>query len=111
MLEFKPVRKVGGYESSTTDWAIRYHETEVPTKPAAFALECVMKWGMVQGADGGEDSQGRAKLKLMDVGEVVDRAVEMSETIFAAIRDKGWMVDAGTIEEIEAELFPEEKDS
>jgi len=97
----KPAR----YETLPT---VRKHENELLELEARVAIEFVTKWGMVAGMPDGEDSSGRAKLRLSTPEEVVERACVISELLFAEIRKrKDWVVDIPSIEAVKA-MFPEE---
>lgn len=63
------------------------HET------AELAKGLLERWGLVAGAPGGEDSCGRAKLRLMTPEELVDRAFETAERFMAIAREKGLLLD------------------
>jgi len=77
------------------------HETEALTIEARLAATLVERWGMVAGTDGGEDSQGRAKLKLQSPTEVVARACETAELLMAEIRRRKWFVEVPPWDEIQ----------
>lgn len=66
-------------------------EMVITTREAQAVLVFLERWGMVQGMDGGEDSAGRQRMKLMPPEEVVDRAVAVAELAFARLREKGWI--------------------
>ena len=79
--------------------AIAVWETEVLNNEGRLAIDLVRWWGMVQGKDDGEDSTRRAKLALMPVSEVVDRACEMADLAFVEFRKRGWTAITPTFEE------------
>jgi UTP-glucose-1-phosphate uridylyltransferase len=58
----------------------------------AMAIDLVIKWGMVAAVCDGEDSCGRAKLRLMTPDELVDRAMETARQLTKALTDTGHMV-------------------
>lgn len=66
------------------------HETEQPIFQARLAIALVERWGMVSGAEDGEDSTGRAKGRRLTPQEVVDRACETAEKLTDAIRSRDW---------------------
>lgn len=72
---------------------VMVHDTEVMNNEARFVLVLLEKWGMIQGTDDGEDSAGRAKIRMMTVDETVDRAIDMSQAAFTAMRARGWIVE------------------
>lgn len=87
---------------------MKYEKPKVDSHSAGFrsglhanlALSFVEKWGMVQGAsDGTEDSAGRAKLVLMPVEEVVNRAASMAEQIVAELERREWISPSVPFEE------------
>ena len=79
---------------------IMVHEREIPDLEAKIAISLVEKWGMVSGAEGGEVSTGRAKLRLMTPHEVVDRACETAEALVAELRTRKWFVAVAPYGEI-----------
>ena len=62
----------------------------------AFAIEMLYRWGLVMGAEDGEDSAGRMKTNPMPPMEVVIRACEIATCAYAEFKSKGWIV---TVEE------------
>lgn len=88
---------VNQYQTDTPQFTL--HDTEAPNFEARLAIALVEKWGMVSGVEGGEDSSGRAKLRLMTPGEVVERAVATSELLAKTIREKNWMTIIPSFEE------------
>jgi hypothetical protein len=82
---------------------LEIHNTEVATEEALFIRECIGRWGMVAGMPNGEDSAGRQQLRLATEEELVERAVKITELMFAAIRQKGYVLSVPTLAEIEAE--------
>lgn len=75
------------------------HETEAPNFEARLAINLVERWGMVSGTPDGEDTSGRAKLRLMTPAEVVERAITASELLASALREKKWMTPVPAWEE------------
>ena len=80
------------------------HRGELPTDEASFAMAILERWAMVQGQTDGEDSAGRARLKLMPVDEAVQRACDISESAYAAFRVRGWMLDVPSLNELEEHI-------
>lgn len=65
-----------------------------------LALELIEHWGMVAGVNNGEDTCGRARLDVMPVEEVVERAFAMAEQAYQALEARGWIKPvARTVEE------------
>ncbi len=67
---------------------------------AEMAILMLEKWGMVTGFDNGEDSAGRAKIGLMPVDQLIERAFTIAEAAYAEIERRGWSMEipAPTIE-------------
>jgi len=76
------------------------HDTEVPEQTAKLAFDLVARWGAVAGAPDGEDSSGRAKLRLQTPQELVERAFECAERAMAYARSHGHLVNIPGVEEV-----------
>ena len=75
-------------------------EKIVPTMKARLALCLIEKWGMIVcDPMHGEDSSGRARMRLMKPGEVVDRACETAEIAIDHMHSLGWFSDLPTPQE------------
>ncbi|WP_428418185.1 hypothetical protein [Methylibium sp.] len=85
------------------DKIVATYETEMPMAEAKFALELISRFGLIAGEDGGEDSAGRAKGRLMPVELVVTRSFEISMAAFAEARKRGLMLKIPDLDEINAE--------
>lgn len=68
---------------------VKIENLEVITPTASLAAALIEHWGMVAGADGGEDSHGRAKVRLLSPTEVVQRAFDTAELFEAEARKRG----------------------
>jgi len=55
------------------------HNTEVAEDEARLAFSLIERWGMISGVDDGEDSAGRAKIRLATPEELVARAFECAK--------------------------------
>ena len=77
---------------------------EIPGHEAEFALRCVERWAMVAGMPDGEDSAGRAKLRVMTVDELAERACDVAEVTFSMLRARGMMVTLPSQGELEGFL-------
>jgi hypothetical protein len=53
-----------------------------------FAREFISRWGMVAAVPDGEDSSGRAKVRLSTPEELVVRAFETAELFHKALEEK-----------------------
>lgn len=69
------------------------HETELLNQEARFACALVERWGLVAAMPDGEDSAGRAKMRLPTPQELSSRSCEMAAAIFAEFRSRGWTVE------------------
>ena len=97
-----PVRRNSYGETKLPSLVV--HRREQPTDEARFAMAILERWAMVQGQTDGEDSAGRSKLKLMPVDEAVRRACDISDGAYAAFRERGWMLDIPSLNELEEEI-------
>lgn len=70
--------------------AARLEYSEVVGAEAHLAQELIRAWGMVAAIGNGEDSAGRAKLRLQTPAELVDRATATAEAFFTEVRARGW---------------------
>ena len=75
---------------------VTFHKKTILDSKAEFATEMLIKWGMVTGVPDGEDSAGRAKLKVMPVDELVQRACETAEKAFTEFEKRGWILEVPT---------------
>ncbi len=85
---YEPLKQVIVYRKSMLD------------QRAELALLMIEKWGMVQGYPDGEDSAGRARIGLMPIGKLIDRAFECADAAYLEIERRGWSMEipAPTIE-------------
>lgn len=67
--------------------------TKILGTAGEMAKELISRWGMVSGIEDGEDTAGRAKLRLATVEEVVERACNASEAFCLEAEKRGWFVD------------------
>lgn len=86
---FKPIEKEG-YRGSTE---IIIHRSKILQPVAEFAAHLVERWGMVAGQPDGEDSAGRAKIRLATPQEMVARAFSAAELVFAEAEKRGLVLD------------------
>lgn len=78
------------------------HQSREFTHRARMATILIEKWGLVAGEPGGEDSAGRAKLKLMEPAEIVSRACTTADLAYSEFEKRGWFVETPTL----AEIYP-----
>ncbi len=78
---------------------IVYHSDRSPNMCARLAMEYVKEWGMIMAATDGEDSAGRAKLRIATPDEVTERACEVASLLLEKLERRGWLLKAPSIEE------------
>lgn len=71
---------------------------------AKFAMACVERWGMVAGMPDGEDSSGRAKLRLATPDELVNRACDLAARLSDEFSQRGWIGAVPSIEDLHEAL-------
>ena len=82
---------------------IAVHNDEISNPEALLTFALVERWGMIMGTPDGEDSSGRQKVRIMTASELVERACRVTEQVFMACRDLGWIRPGPTAEEFFAE--------
>ena len=68
------------------------HARTALTGPAVIAAQYVERWGMVAGMPDGEDSTGRQQLRLSTKNELVSRALDIAEELYAQADARGFLV-------------------
>ncbi len=94
-------------ERYTGNPSLMAHHSHALSQEASTMMEMLNRWGMVAAEDDGEDSSGRAKIKLSTPEALVRRACEMTERAYAICEEKGWLTKTPTLEEME-EMVKEE---
>lgn len=89
--EYKPYASIVLEESYLTKRSL-IHSLEAPNEEARFAMAMVERWGMVAAESNGEDSAGRASLRLQTPEELISRAFKVAELVFAEARNRGWVI-------------------
>jgi len=79
---------------------VMIHDTELFEEEFKMAIEMVHRWGMVAGVDAGEDSSGRAKVRLATPEEVVTRAFTCVNLLLQGARDRGLIVKVPDLSEL-----------
>jgi len=79
------------------------HNTELLEDEAKMAVDMVLRWGMVAVEPDGEDSLGRAKMRLTTPEELVERAFTVANLMFSKARASGLMFEAPHISEFSEE--------
>lgn len=73
------------------------HETENLDRVGEIAFDLIRTNGFLTGCPDGEDSQGRAKMKLLSPEDLVDRAFAIAETFMSVAKDREHIVTAPDI--------------
>jgi len=80
------------------------HNTEILEDEARLAFEMINRWGMVMAIPEGEDSAGRAMVRLATPDELVTRAFEVSHLAMKQAKIKKLIFKAPDIEKIYEDL-------
>ena len=99
------------YDAEVKGPRVSTHDTEHLDPRAKVALEMMCRWGMVAGSPDGEDSTGRAKLKLESEEEVVERACKMTALAFERFNRDSWITHFPTIETMNGMVKDKELDT
>jgi hypothetical protein len=67
------------HDKYTTPNEIQMNEREQLEREAVVALALIERWGMVAAVEDGEDSTGRAKVRMSTPEELVDRAFTVAK--------------------------------
>lgn len=92
--------KHGAYD----DKEVLLFHTEHPDVVASFAMNIIEKHAMVAADGDGEDSSGRAKLRLQTPEELVERSFRIAELTMEKARSTGHMVALPDLNEINADV-------
>ena len=76
------------------------HRRAVLDDRATLAMELIGRWGMIAGMPDGEDSAGRAKLRVMTPDEVAKRAIECVAAAYATFDVMEWITAVPSIDEM-----------
>jgi hypothetical protein len=85
---FQVIAKRGRYG----DEGVVYHSMETLSDKARMASTFIERWGMVAGRPDGEDSAGRQRLSLLTPSELVQRACQTVDALYAEFQSRGWTV-------------------
>lgn len=72
---------------------IRVCHTVIPQQQATFAMELMKNLAIAAATPDGEDSSGRAKLRLMTEAEIVSRATLIAQMSWDTFKDMGWILE------------------
>lgn len=84
--------------------SVTLYVTKALDREAEFALALVERWGLVAGVPEGEDSAGRAQLRLLTPAEVVARAFDCAKLAYAEAEKRGLVIDLPDLNEVNKEV-------
>ena len=79
--------------SMSNDGHIAISAIETPDQTARMAFALIERWGAVAAEADGEDSTGRAKLKLQSPADLVKRAFDIAEAAIAEAKKRGLTIN------------------
>ena len=97
------------YDLELKQPALMLHENEHLELKAKVALSMLEKWGMVAAEPDGEDSAGRAKLKLPSADDLAKRACDVTDEAFTEFEKRGWVLKLPTMSEMKEKYAEKEK--
>ena len=59
---------------------------------AQLALSLLERWGLIATEPDGEDSAGRQRMKLLGVADMVTRACDTAEAMYAEFEKRDWLL-------------------
>lgn len=89
--------KFNGYDKT---FGIVIHGKHAPDPRVDIARDLIARWGLVAANADGEDSAGRAKLRLATPEELVARACDAAEKAYAEFEARGWLVPLPAVDEL-----------
>lgn len=92
-----------GDEFANRRETVMVHEREILDMTARLTIELVKTHGIIAGADGGEDSAGRAKIIEQDPAHVAQRAYDIASNLVRILREGGHFAVMPKIHETETE--------
>lgn len=69
------------------------HHKGMANYTAKLAEQIVNHCALITGQENGEDTAGRAKLKLMSAADVAQRACDIAENMVAIFDKRGWVIE------------------
>jgi hypothetical protein len=81
------------YSEGEFPFSVAQHPKHILAQEAAFAMQCMERWGMVAAETDGEDSAGRSKLRCLSAQEVVTRACDVAARAFEEFEKRGWRTE------------------
>ena len=80
------------------------HDDEYLSLRAKLTFQLIERWGLVAAMPDGEDSSGRAKLRLPTSQELVTRSCEISELLFDECGRRNWLIKGPSAEELKQKI-------
>lgn len=78
------------------------HGRHVADPRATFAQDMIRAWGMVAARPGaGFEPTDKRDVALMPAAEVVQRACDTADLAWKAFRERGWLLDVPSYEEVQ----------
>lgn len=90
------------YDFDNPKAQVQFIKRETVTQTGELAFRFIEQWGMVAAIHDGEDSQGRAKLRLTTPEEVVERAFVMAKLARERAKAEGLMIDLPSFADLSA---------
>jgi len=90
---------------------VTVYSTEFSSLKGKFVTRFVERWGMVAAEEDGEDSKGRAKLKLSPPQDVVDRAFVITDLLFEGLEKRGLIMHGPSYDELVKEFEKETEEA
>jgi len=77
------------------------HRTKALSIAGDLAFRLVERYGLINAQEDGEDSAGRAKIKLMPVHDTIQRCFDLAEAFVLEADRRGHIIDVPLPEKIE----------
>lgn len=92
------VSEIGRYG----DHEVIIYREHAANEVATLAFDLIERWGLVAAMPDGEDSAGRAKLRLPTSAELVARAFAIAEQALSCAHERGHMIALPDLNEVNA---------
>lgn len=96
-----PIEQKIELERHSNEAKTNINDNDVFSSKAKIVVEMINRWGMVTGIPDGEDSAGRAKLKLMPPEILVSRAFVIADLMFDELEARDWSIVTATFDELD----------
>ena len=89
------------------------NDTDYFGTKSKIVVQLISRWGMISCIEDGEDSSGRAKVRLATEEELVKRAFKIADLMFNELEMRDWLVQTNTFETMDqaVENIIEEKEN